>query len=124
MLCQRALLKMPSQLIRALLKMKAGVANTSSAQDAVTANTSPAQDAYPPNTSSAQYKSWRCFQDDQHEGETGSSSWSTSLYIYVCNVFFSFSVYFLDFRFYFGGLWISETLGPGPGAADPLHTQQ
>ena len=74
MLCQRALLKMPSQLIRALLKMKAGVANTSSAQDAVTANTSPAQDAYPANTSSAQYKSWRCFQDDQHEGETGSSS--------------------------------------------------
>jgi len=88
MLCQRALLKMPSQLIRALLKMKAGVANTSSAQDAVTANTSPAQDAYPANTSSAQYKSWRCFQDDQHEGETGSSSWSTSPFIYVCNVFY------------------------------------
>ena len=47
MLCQRALLKMPSQLIRALLKMKTGAAKTSSAENAVPANTSSSQDADP-----------------------------------------------------------------------------
>ena len=92
MLCQliRALLKMPTHLIRALLNIKAGAA----------------------------------FKMTSMKARLAARA-GVHLYIYMYVTFFSkFSVYFMDFRFYFGGLWISETLGPGPGAADPLHTQQ